>query len=187
MSDTALLLIDVINAFDFDGGKSLLEQANRTVAPITRLTRRARAAGVPIIYANDNYGDWKETFDTLVERCQREDHRGCELVRALAPQAGDHFILKPKHSAFYLTPLDALLTELAVKRLVICGYAGDICVLFTANDAYMRDYEVRVPEDCVASESRAGNDCALDMLRANLSVDTAPGHAVPLEATAPNA
>lgn len=178
MPTTALLLIDVINAFDFDGGELLVEQATTTIAPIKRLITKARAAGAPIIYANDNYGNWTETFDTLVARCQSDDNRGCEVVRALAPQDGDHFILKPKHSAFYLTPLDALLKQLDAERLVICGYAGDICVLFTANDAYMREYSVCVPEDAVASETADGNACALTMLRENLSVDTAPVVAV---------
>ena len=172
MPKTALLLIDVINTFDFDGGEALLAQAQPTLQPIAGLLRRARNNNVPIIYANDNYGNWTETFEALVERCRQPDCKGQPVVNALAPAPQDHFILKPKHSAFYLTPLDALLKQLAVSHLVLCGYAGDICVLFTANDAYMREYAVSVPADAVASESAEGNDCALTMLRENLGVAT---------------
>ena len=172
---TALLLVDVINTFDFERGELLLEQAERNLDPLRDLIDRARRAGAPIIYANDNYGRWQDTFADVVTRCTGEDFPGRHLAEALQPRGGEHFILKPKHSAFYLTSLDALLPQLGVERLVLAGYAGDICVLFTANDAHMREYEVVVPCDCVASETRDGTDCALEMLRQNLSVKTPKG------------
>ena len=171
-AETALLLIDVINDCEFEGGQDLYRHAQATIEPIGELTRRARAAGVPVVYVNDNFGRWSDTFADVVDRCSRDDVRGCELARALSPGEGDHFVLKPKHSAFYLTSLDALLGQLGAKHLMLCGYAGDICVLFTANDAHMREYELTVPRDCVASESREANDCALEMMARILGADT---------------
>ena len=171
---TAVLLVDVINSCSFEGGEALARNAQATVEPIVELCRRARAADVPVIYANDNYGRWTDTFAEIVERCREDDCPGRDIARALAPQDGDHFILKPKHSAFYLTSLDALLRQLGTERLVICGYAGDLCVLFTANAAHMREYEIAVPEDAIASEESEVNDAVLRMLRDRLSADTRP-------------
>ena len=177
---TALLLIDVINDCRFEGGEDLVRNAKPTIGPIGDLTARARAADVPVIYVNDNFGRWNDTFADVVERCTSDDSRGCEIATALSPGDADHFILKPKHSAFYLTSLDALLNKLGTERLIICGYAGDICVLFTANDAYMREYEVVVPRDCIASESVESNDCVIELMERTLGVDTRPGAEVQL-------
>ena len=178
--ETALLLIDVINDCEFDGGEDLLASARATLDPIAALTARCREAGVPIVYVNDNFGAWDQTFDELVERCCTTEVRGRELAEALRPEPGDHFILKPKHSAFYLTSLDALLQSLGVRRLILCGYAGDICVLFTANDAHMREYELVVPRDCIASEREDVNACALEMMQRTLGAETGVGGAVAL-------
>ena len=178
--ETALLLIDVINDCEFDGGEDLLASARATLDPIAALTARCREAGVPVVYVNDNFGAWDQTFDELVERCCTTEVRGRELAEALRPEPGDHFILKPKHSAFYLTSLDALLQSLGVRRLILCGYAGDICVLFTANDAHMREYELVVPRDCIASEREDVNACALEMMQRTLGAETGVGGAVAL-------
>ena len=177
---TALLLIDVINDCEFDGGEDLIANARATIEPIAALTERCREAEIPVVYVNDNFGVWDQTFDQLVERCCTEDVRGRELAEALKPEPGDHFILKPKHSAFYLTSLDALLQSLGVERLILCGYAGDICVLFTANDAHMREYALAVPRDCIASEREEVNGCALEMMERTLSADTSVGCEVEL-------
>ena len=178
--ETALLLIDVINDCEFDGGEDLLASARATLDPIAALTARCREAGVPVVYVNDNFGAWDQTFDELVERCCTTEVRGRELAEALRPEPGDHFILKPKHSAFYLTSLDALLQSLGVRRLILCGYAGDICVLFTANDAHMREYELVVPRDCIASEREDANECALEMMQRTLGAETGVGGEVAL-------
>ena len=175
---TALLLIDVINDCEFDGGEALLEHARATIEPIAALTERCRAAGVPVVYVNDNFGAWDQTFDQLVDRCCTGEVRGRELAEALKPEPGDHFILKPKHSAFYLTSLDALLRSLGIARLIICGYAGDICVLFTANDAHMREYELAVPRDCIASEEPEMNEAVIRLMGARLGAETGEGREV---------
>lgn len=177
---TVLLLVDVINDCAFPGGEDLARNAAPTLAPISRLAERCRAAGVPVVYVNDNYGHWNDTFPEIVERCAAEASHGREIAAALRPHDGDHFILKPKHSAFYLTSLDALLAKYEAERVILCGYAGDICVLFTANDAHMREYEVVVPRDGIASESAEVNACALGMMEKNLGARTPPAAEVEL-------
>jgi nicotinamidase-related amidase len=170
----ALMLIDVINDMEFPGGAELLEHALPIAPRLAALAAAARAVGVPVIYANDNFGRWRSDFREVVEHCLRDDVRGRPFVRQLAPAADDYFVLKPKHSAFYATSLPTLLEYLGPKRLILAGLTGDICVLLSASDAYMRDFHLNVPEDCIASIDAAENTKALDYMRRVLDVDTTP-------------
>jgi nicotinamidase-related amidase len=173
-ADTALLLIDVINDLEFEGGDDLLAHAMPMSQRIAELKRRAKAASVPVIYANDNFGRWRSDFTRLVTYCLENGVRGREMVQLLQPEEDDYFILKPKHSAFFQTNLDLLLRFLGVRTLILTGVAGDICVLFSANDAYMRDFQVIVPADCVASEVAANNHQALKIMQRVLKADITP-------------
>lgn len=161
----ALLIIDVINPFDFPNGTALLRQSLPIAPRIAALARRWRDARWPVIYANDNRGKWRSNFTQVVAACSAPAARGAEFVAQLKPEPTDYFVLKPEQSAFFSTPLDDLLHDLRTRRLVLCGIAGDGCVLATALDASMRDYDVQVPADCVASASRARNTRALALLR----------------------
>ena len=172
--DAALLLVDVINDLEFPGGRELLPSALRAAKKIAALKARAREAGVPVIYANDNFGRWRSNFNDVVDHCLTDGVRGEPIARLLAPDAEDYFVLKPKHSAFYSTTLDLLLKHLGAKAVVVTGLAGNICVLFTANDAYLRDLRVVVPADCTASNTEADNRAALDLMRKLLKADTRP-------------
>lgn len=158
---TALLLIDVINDFDFPGSEDLLRHALPAAKKLARLKRRMHGAGVPIIYVNDNFGRWQSDFREQIERCAGDTCIGCEVARLLLPSRTDYFVLKPKHSGFFSTSLEVLLAFLGVDTLVLSGVAGDICVLYTANDAYMRDYKIIAAADCIASETIAANEAAL--------------------------
>ncbi len=109
---------------------------------IAALKRRAKAAGIPAIYVNDNFGRWQSDFTKVVQHCLDDGVRGEEMARILHPEEDDYFVLKPKHSAFYATTLDTLLQYLGAKRLILTGVAGNICILFSANDAYMRDFDL---------------------------------------------
>jgi nicotinamidase-related amidase len=162
---TALLLIDVINDFDFPGSDDLLRHALPAARKMVRLKKRMHAAGVPVIYVNDNFGHWQSDFREQIERCADDSCKGNEVAKMLLPSRADYFVLKPKHSGFYSTSLDVLLGFLGVDTLVLCGFAGDICVLYTANDAYMREYQLIIASDCIASESDAGNKAALKHMR----------------------
>lgn len=176
----ALLLVDVINDLEFDGGEKLFEHALPAMGRLAKLVHRARAAHVPVIYANDNFGHWRSDFQAIVRHCLDEDVRGRPIAELLAPEHSDYFVLKPKHSAFFSTALDTLLRSLETKRLVLAGLATDICVLFTAHDAHMREYELFVPADCAASESLASNRWALEHMRRFLRVDTRPAAKIDL-------
>lgn len=173
-SPVALLIIDMVNALDWEGADVLLPQAVRAAERIADLKRHARAAGVPVIYANDNFGRWRSDFREVVDHCRHDGVPGRPLVELLAPTDDDYFILKPKHSAFYATTLDLLLEYLGAKQLVLTGIAGEACVAFTAMDAYLRDYVVHVPADATASKSAEHNAAALAYLARVLHARTGP-------------
>jgi nicotinamidase-related amidase len=180
----ALLLIDVINDMDFEGSESLVRLAEPMAQRLRALKQRARRAGLPTIYINDNFGKWRSDFRSLVEHCIHDDVPGREVARILQPDADDYFVLKPKQSAFYGTTLDTLLRTLGTTRVILTGIAGDNCVLFSANDAYMRDLKLFIPCDCVASETREQNDYALALMARVCKANIAPSHELDLEALA---
>ena len=173
---TVLLLIDVINDFEFPRGDELLQCALPIAGPLARLKRRAKAAGIPAVYVNDNFGKWQSNFQQTVDHCLRKNLRGHSFVEQLVPEKQDYFVLKPKHSGFYQTPLELLLKHLGAKRLIITGVSTNSCVLFTASDAYMRDLKVIVPSDCVAACNPQEHNSALEqmqtMLKADVSLST---------------
>jgi nicotinamidase-related amidase len=180
-SPIALLLIDVINHLEFEGGDRLLEQALPMADRLATLKRRAAAAGIPAIYANDNFGRWQSDFAKVLERCRADGVRGKPIADRLAPEADDYFVLKPKHSGFYSTTLDTLLDYLEVDTLILAGLTADRCVLFTAADAYMRDLHLFVPSDGVASIDPADNAAALAHMARVLDADTRPTTQLDLE------
>jgi nicotinamidase-related amidase len=173
-SDLALVLIDVINDLEFDGGEQLLRHALPMARKLAVLKKRAAQMGVPAIYVNDNFGRWRSDFHQQVDHCLQAGVRGRPVVETLRPQKEDYFVLKPKHSGFYSTTLSTLLDYLEVKTLILTGVAGNNCVLFTANDAYMRDYFLVVPGDCVASINEEDNRQALAQMQKVLKADVRP-------------
>lgn len=169
---TALLLVDVINLFDFPRGGALARRALAQARNIRRLRDRAHRAGVPVIYVNDNWGRWRSDFKTIVADCRRPERPGAPIAELLAPTPQDFFVLKPHLSGFHETPLDTLLQAGDVERVVIGGFAADNCVFFTAVEAHMRDYNVVVPSDCCASEIDKERRHALAKMRKFLDADT---------------
>jgi nicotinamidase-related amidase len=168
----ALLLIDVINDLEFSDGEQLLARALPMARNLAELKRRAKAARIPVIYVNDNFGRWQSNFRAQVEHCLEEGVRGKPIAELLNPDDDDYFVLKPKHSGFFSTTLDILLQYLGAKAVILTGIAGNICVLFTANDAYMRDLSLIAPEDCIASNTEQENRHALDQMATVLKADT---------------
>jgi nicotinamidase-related amidase len=173
-SEIALLLVDVINPFDFPEARQLLQHAPAMAKRLFRLKARAAKAKVPIIYVNDNFGRWRSDFRRQVKLCLTTKGRGGEIVDQLQPGERDYFVLKPKHSGFFATTLETLLRYLGTRRLIITGIAGNFCVLFTASDAYMRDYELLIPSDCTISNTTAENRRALSLMRSYLKADIRP-------------
>jgi nicotinamidase-related amidase len=171
---TALLLIDFMNPMDFDGADAMAPHAIAAAARAARLRDRMRAEGAPIIYANDNFGRWESDFAAVVLECERRGGASAAMAKALAPKRGDRSVLKPRHSAFFGTPLEFLLDELDVGHLVLTGLAADSCIMFTAHDAYLREYELWIPADCVASEQDAWRRDSLAYMARVLKARTDP-------------
>jgi len=177
----ALLLIDVINDLDFEGSEAIVRQAPEMASRLAALKKRAKAAKIPVVYINDNFGRWQSDFRRLIEHCLHDGVPGEVLARTLLPEDDDYFVLKPKHSAFFETTLDTLLAYLGAKTLSLTGIAGNICILFSANDAYMRDYNIVVPADCVISNTAEDNDYALQQIEKVLKGDITPSTDLDLE------
>lgn len=170
----ALLIIDMINAFEFEGAQAMLPRALAAGEATAALKRRARTAGVPAVYVNDNFGRWRSDFRNTLAHCLREGVPGRPIAELLKPGDDDYFVLKPKHSGFQYTTLDVLLEHLGAETLILTGVAGNFCVLFTAHDAYMRDYHLVVPSDCIASQTEEEDAYALAHLARVTKADTPP-------------
>lgn len=170
----ALLIIDMVSRWEFEDADKLLPRAKAIAPFIARLKKRARSAGVPVIYANDNAGRWRSDFRALIAEAREAGGSGREIAELLAPDQDDYFLLKPKQSAFFGTPLELLLQHLQAKKLLLTGVASDQCVLVTAAEAVMRDFGVTVPRDCVASQTLARNRLVLRQLKDFHNIPTTP-------------
>ena len=173
-SPTAIVFVDVVNDFEFEGGERMFEHALPAARRMAALKRRAAEEGIPVVYANDNFGKWRSNLRDVVRHCLEDGVRGEPIVELLKPDEEDYFVLKPKHSAFFATTLELLLKYLQVDTLILGGYSGDACVLLTASDAYMRDLHIHVPEDCTASTNPRENARALAYMRRMFDADTTP-------------
>jgi len=178
----ALLIIDMISSWDFPDAEKLLPHALEIAPAISQLKRRWQRAGWPVIYANDNQGRWRSDFRQLVDMASAPQAPGAAITTLLAPDTDDYFVLKPKHSGFYCTPLELLLQNLQVSRLVLTGVASDQCITATAAEARMRDYDVHVPRDCVASQTPIRNDLALEHFSTVMKVPTTASASIRLRA-----
>jgi len=174
VAGTALFLIDVINDLDFPGSRAVVGQAEAMAARLAVLKRRTSAAGVPCVYVNDNFGRWRSDFRQTVAHCTSRSSPGRRVSRRLRPTKKDYFVLKPKHSGFFDTTLETLLGALRIRRVILTGIAGNICVLFTANDAYMRDLKIFAPSDCIISNTPEANAHALEQMRSVLKGNLTP-------------
>ena len=171
---TGLLIIDMINEFSFPDAATMFPAIIGMAERIAALKRQVKAAGFPVIYVNDNFGKWQSDFRKLVARCLEEPCRGKEVTKLLRPEDDDYFVLKPKHSGFYATPLEVLLTYLKARHLILTGVAGNSCILHTAADAYMREFELIVPSDCVLSTKACANAAAIEHMGTMFKADIRP-------------
>ena len=167
---TAVLIIDMLNLFDFPRADKLARAAEPVSKRIAALRVRAAREGWAVIFVNDNFGRWRSDWKTVYGACLAEDALGKDIALRLKPGPDDYFVLKPKNSAFLSTCLDVLLEDLKIERLVITGIAANICVLYSAHDAHMRGFELHVPRDCVASVERRDTEFALHLLKSSFGV-----------------
>jgi nicotinamidase-related amidase len=131
---------------------------------VVRLKARVRKAGIPVLYVNDNFGDWRSEKEVLMGRCL--EAKGAQFVRALLPDSEDYFVLKPMHSAFYMTPLEVLLEHLQVEALILAGLTSNSCITVTAHDANMRGFDIYIPPDCSCARNAEEHKQALMQLEA---------------------
>lgn len=170
----ALILVDFINLFDFEHSEKLAARAVEAAKRTAKLKERAKAAGVACIYANDNFGHWRSEFSKLVAECLAHEGPSATIAKLLRPQSDDYSVLKPRHSAFYESPLEFLLQELEVASLIVTGLSTDMCVFATAQDAYVRKYKLWIPADCVAADTAEHEREALDQMARTLKADIRP-------------
>ena len=169
---TALVVIDMLNTYDFEDADKLVGSAGEAVPNIAALIDRARREEVPVIYVNDNYGDWNSSADELLQ-AGLEGERP-ELVEPLRPPEDASFVIKARHTIFYGTPLEHLLKTEEIDRLVLTGQVTEQCVLYSALDAYVRDIAVAVPPDASAYIYEDLHEAALKMMETNMDADVSP-------------
>jgi nicotinamidase-related amidase len=165
----ALLLIDVLTMFQFPDGDAILRGALGIRDSLVKLKRRAREAGIPTLYVNDNFGDWRSEKEVLIGRCL--EGKGKDFVRPLLPDNEDYFVLKPMHSGFYMTPLEVLLQHLEVETLILTGITSNSCITVTAHDANMRGFDLYVPADCSCARNDKEHAQAINQLEAMAGAD----------------
>ena len=172
-ADRVLVLVDFINPLDFPGADRLAPSALQAARATARLKTKLAEQNVPAIYANDHYGTWHAEFSDVLRVCLALPGPRGEIARLLTPAPQDLTILKPRHSAFFATPLDLLLREMQAKELVIVGLAADMCVQLTAVEAYMHGYSAWVPADCTAAETTQAKRQALEHMARVMKCSTA--------------
>jgi nicotinamidase-related amidase len=167
-----LLLIDVINDLDFPNNTELLKAAPALARNIAALKKRCKELFIPVIYVNDNRDKWRSDFSTVLNHCSAPNSPGRIIVEKLMPEPSDYIVLKPKHSAFYATPLDTLISYLKAKTVILAGLTTSACILLTAGEVYVRDLKLIVPSDCVAALHKKDQRHALDLMRTNFQAET---------------
>jgi nicotinamidase-related amidase len=166
---SALVVVDMINPYDFPDAGAVARHAPEAVANIARLLERSRSEGVPVIYVNDNYGDWNSSSEELLAEAMQGAHS--ELVEPLAPRKGEAFVIKARHSIFYSTPLEYLLATQGIGRVVLTGQVTEQCILYSALDAYVRNFRLAVVRDAVAHIDDELAEAALRMMERNMRAD----------------
>jgi nicotinamidase-related amidase len=174
----AVLLIDVLTTFQFPDGDAILQHALTIRDALVGLKSRARKASVPVLYVNDNFGDWRSEKEVLMGRCL--EAKGAQFVRPLLPDSEDYFVLKPMHSAFYMTPLEVLLEHLQIETLVLTGLTSNSCITVTAHDANMRGFDIYIPADCSCARTVEEHRQALAQLEATAAADIRPSSSLKL-------
>jgi nicotinamidase-related amidase len=166
VSKTALLVIDMINTYDHKDADLLLPSARAVVPVVADLLRRARGLSLPVVYANDNFGEWRSHHGELLDKALNGPHGS--LVDPLRPDGDSLFVVKARHSVFFETPLEYLLRQQGIDQLVLTGQVTEQCVLYSALDAHIRHFEVIVPKDAVAHIHEDLAQAALRMMERNM-------------------
>ena len=168
MSRTALIVVDMVNAYDHPDADKLVPSVEKVLPTIEDLIARSDLT----IYVNDNFGHWRSNRDALVKNAVEGEYG--RLVDPIKPDDDSIFVVKARHSIFYQTPLEYLLNQEDAGTLVLVGQVTEQCILYSALDAYIRRFKVRVPRDAVAHIHEDLADAALRMMELNMDVDISP-------------
>ena len=169
---SAVIVIDMLNEYDHEDANVLVESVREALPAMQRVIERAHDEGTPVVYVNDNYGDWAAGRSELIERAVAGRHS--DVVEPIAPRDGTWFIAKARHSIFYETQLEYLLRQAEIERLVLSGQVTEQCILYSALDAYVRHFEVAVAPDAVAHIHADLADAALRMMETNMRAQIVP-------------
>jgi nicotinamidase-related amidase len=169
MAKRALVVIDMINTYDHEDAEHLRESAEQVVPVLCGLVERAREAGAPVIYVNDNFGDWRSDSRALVDSALKGEH--ASLVEPLVPDDTAMFVVKARHSIFYETPLEYLLGQEDIEELVLTGQVTEQCIVYSALDAHIRHIPVVVPRDAVAHIHEDLAEASLRMMEVNMEAE----------------
>ncbi|WCD83750.1 Maleamate amidohydrolase [Streptomyces xanthophaeus] len=172
MAKTAVVIIDMLNTYDHQDAAELVPSVEQVLPAVVRLLEEARRRGLPVIYANDNFGKWRSHHGEILEAALASPH--ADLVEPVRPDKDSYFIVKARHSAFYETPLAYLLGTLGVSHLVLCGQVTEQCVLYSALDAHIRQMSVTIARDAVAHIHSDLADAALRMMEINMAARIVP-------------
>lgn len=179
MTATALLVVDMLNSYRHPDADRLAPNVAEIVDPLADLITRARQRDdVELVYVNDNYGDFVADRNALTRAALEGDRP--DLVKPIVPTSECRFLTKVRHSAFYSTTLDYLLGRLNIDQLIITGQVTEQCILYTALDAYVRHYTVRIPRNAVAHIDSELGIAALNMMQRNMQAElTDTGECLP--------
>jgi nicotinamidase-related amidase len=166
---TALLVVDMLNSYDHPEADELAEHVEAALPGVQTLLRRAGEVDAQVVYVNDNYGDWNSSSEELARSAMDGKHP--ELVEPVLPIEGQSFVVKARHSTFYETPLEYLLDQMGVGRLIFCGQVTEQCILYSALDAYVRHFDVVIPTDAVAAIYDDLGDAALRLMERNMGAE----------------
>jgi nicotinamidase-related amidase len=179
---TALIVVDMLNSYEHEDADELTQSVETVVEPLSELIERADRDGAEIIYVNDNYGDWKSSQEDLARQAIEGARR--DLVEPLLPPDSADFVLKARHTIFYMTPLEYLLGQKEIDRVILTGQVTEQCILYSALDAYVRHFEVSIPRDGVAHIHENLADAALEMMERNMGAEITSCADVKLSAAA---
>ncbi|MER7765233.1 isochorismatase family cysteine hydrolase [Streptomyces sp. NPDC097619] len=179
MARTALVVIDMLNTYEHEDAEVLVRSVREALPGIRTLLGRARAAGAPVVYVNDNFGRWRSHHGEILDAALAGRH--ADLVEPIAPDEDSLFVVKARHSAFFETPLSYLLDRLDISRVVLCGQVTEQCVLYSALDAHIRHLRVTVADDAVAHIDPGLAEAALRMMERNMAADISPSDRVAFE------
>jgi nicotinamidase-related amidase len=166
---SALIVVDMLNSYEHDDAERLTESVERIVEPLSELIARAEQDGTEIIYVNDNYGDWNSSQEELAEKALKGARP--DLVEPLLPPDSADFVLKARHTIFYMTPLEYLLGQKEIDHVILTGQVTEQCILYSALDAYVRHFKVSVPRDAVAHIHEDLAEAAFRMMEINMGAE----------------